>query len=791
MMNRAFTLVTLILLSISVFGNTDRYRLILNSDPATTITIAWDQISGTNPVVHYGLTDQGTNHSAYTLSKTVDRSISYRGMDNQFARLTGLMADTVYYFVIHDSQGTSQRFWFRTAPDDLSRLSFIAGGDSRNNRTPRQNANELVSKLKPHAVFFGGDMTDDDNSSQWQDWMDDWQLTTSADGRMIPIVAARGNHEGSTSIYNLFDTPTSDSYYALTFGDDLIRAYTLNSEISVSGNQRTWLENDLDNNTQVRWKMAQYHKPMRPHTSSKSEGNAEYTAWAQLFYSKGVRVVVDCDSHTAKTTWPVRPYGGPGSDEGFIQDNICGTVYTGEGCWGAPLRNNNDDKTWTRNSGSFNQFKLIFVDTSRIELRTIKVDNASSVGSVSNNNPFSLPVALDVWSPSNGAVVTLLPAASFAKTDIEFYANTPTDYLSGNNLTLGVDILSPAGAIDSVDFYVDGVLSFTDFAAPFELTGNYLNGQYHIEAVATDTNGIIDHEDIIINVGSYSKTISLPIHSGDDDVEETQSGVIYNSSSDLEMMYDDFEFVSGTPNAFQKIGLRFQNVSIPKGAKVDSAYIQFRSDETDSDPAFFVISAEDADHSAVFEDSPTANVSGRVKVPYSVNWNPPAWTSTGQSGVAQRTPQLDSLLQLVINRANWVQGNSISFMIEGTGVSLTDEDAKRVADSYEGNNPPILVFTYSYEVQSNIGIRERAMPEVTIYPNPLNKGYLTVRISYKDSVILEILDMNGKKVYEGRHNCHDEFIRFKPSLPDSGVYILNVYSKGKQLIATKKFIHEK
>jgi len=109
----------------------------------------------------------------------------------------------------------------------------------------------------------------------------------------------------------------------------------------------------------------------------------------------------------AKTTWPIIPSYGAGSDEGFIRDDCNGTVYTGEGCWGAPTRPNNDDKAWTRNSGSFNQFKWIFVDQNNIEFRTIQVDNANSVGQVSDNNIFQPPANLDIWNPSNGSVVII------------------------------------------------------------------------------------------------------------------------------------------------------------------------------------------------------------------------------------------------------------------------------------------------------------------------------------------------------------------------------------------------
>ena len=383
------------------FSDTDKYRIIVTDDPSTKITIAWNQgVLGSNPIVYYDTVDHGTNHNLYTFTKTEDRVVSYKGMDNRFVRLTGLSPNTNYYFIIKDSQSTSQRFWFRTAPNDTSRLSIIAGGDSRNNRGPRQNANLLVSKLKPHAVLFGGDMTDTETNIEWQEWFDDWQLTTASDGRMFPIVPTNGNHElESNAVYNLFDTPNENVYYAVTFGDDLLRTYTLNTEISMFGDQKTWLESDLAASANLTWKMAQYHRPMRPHTASKPEGNTQYSAWAQLFYDEGVRLVVECDSHMSKTTFPIMPSSDSGNEEGFVIEPLSGTIYTGEGCWGAPLRPDDDDKSWTRKSGSFNQFKLVFIDSEKIELRTIKVDNANSVGEVNNSDPFNLPANLDVFTP--------------------------------------------------------------------------------------------------------------------------------------------------------------------------------------------------------------------------------------------------------------------------------------------------------------------------------------------------------------------------------------------------------
>jgi hypothetical protein len=88
------------------YANSDKYRLVIVDNPSTKITIAWNQISGNTPTVYYDTIDHGTNISLYNFSKTEDRAISYRGMDNRFARLAGLLPNTNYYFVIADDHPT-------------------------------------------------------------------------------------------------------------------------------------------------------------------------------------------------------------------------------------------------------------------------------------------------------------------------------------------------------------------------------------------------------------------------------------------------------------------------------------------------------------------------------------------------------------------------------------------------------------------------------------------------------------------------------------------------------------
>ncbi len=398
---------------ISVSTSTEKYRLTWREDPSTTMVVGWTQVRGTNPVVHYGPTDLGLNYSSYPSSKAVDRTVSSKGMDNRYARLTGLQPDTAYYFVIKDSEGVSERYWFKTAPNDpTTRLSIVAGGDSRNNRTPRQNANRMVAKIRPHAVLFGGDMTSSSSSSQWKNWLNDWQLTIGSDGRMIPVVAARGNHESSNDVRDMLDIPTGagGEYYALSFGGNLMRTYTLNTEITPGGTQGRWLAGDLAaNSASHTWAVAQYHRATRPHQSGKSEQNDQYEAWSKPFYTHAVQLVMESDSHVVKRTWPIKPSTGTGSDEGFVRadSDPKRAVYVGEGCWGAPIRSANDSKSWTRAAGSFNQFKWLWIDQNKIELRTLKVDEVSSVGQVNDANMFSLDLGTSLWSPAGGSVVTI------------------------------------------------------------------------------------------------------------------------------------------------------------------------------------------------------------------------------------------------------------------------------------------------------------------------------------------------------------------------------------------------
>lgn len=171
----------------------------------------------------------------------------------------------------------------------------------------------------------------------------------------------------------------------------------------------------------------------------------------------------------------------------------------------------------------------------------------------------------------------------------------------------------------------------------------------------------------IMNLTSLNRSIST----GTDDAEEYVpggTGVIGSidlTSSDLEIMLD------GTKK--QMVGVRFQNINIPKGSQIVSANIQFAT-KGDKDPILgnAYIFAQDADNPATFS-STSFDLTSRAKLVDSVLWvgnTSPTWglTAAGTAGPEQRTPAITSLVQSLVNRTNWASGNAMAMFLTGTGV---------------------------------------------------------------------------------------------------------------------------
>ena len=226
-----------------------------------------------------------------------------------------------------------------------------------------------------------------------------------------------------------------------------------------------------------------------------------------------------------------------------------------------------------------------------------------------------------------------------------------------------------------------GTTSFADANAASTSASFSVAGDYVLRLSATDTE-LSASDTVTVHVlpqGTATVgTATSAVAAGSDDAEESPSGSVDLTSSDLEVVTDG--------SKVQTVGLRFPGVAVPKGAQVTAASIQFQTDEVTTAAASVKIQAQAADNPATFTIT-SKNVSSRARTSAAATWTPPAWSTTGARGVAQRTPDLTQLAQELVNRPGWDSGNAMAFVLTGSGT--------RTAEAFEGTGAPTLEITYS------------------------------------------------------------------------------------------------
>ena len=223
-----------------------------------------------------------------------------------------------------------------------------------------------------------------------------------------------------------------------------------------------------------------------------------------------------------------------------------------------------------------------------------------------------------------------------------------------------------------------GIATFASPTQPVTDISFSVAGSYTLELSAFDGE-LTSADTVDVTVQDLPVILELPITTGNDDVEQTLTKVDRSSKS-LEMVMD------GTMS--QVVGLRFQGVTIPRGAAISSAYVQFTTERVTltPTPAQLRISGEASDNAAAF--NPAHSISSRPATRAAVAWAPAAWKIPHEEGPDQRTPNLKGIVQEVTSRPGWNPGNSMVLTITGTGC--------RTATSYEKKRTSAakLVVTY-------------------------------------------------------------------------------------------------
>jgi hypothetical protein len=223
-------------------------------------------------------------------------------------------------------------------------------------------------------------------------------------------------------------------------------------------------------------------------------------------------------------------------------------------------------------------------------------------------------------------------------------------YAGGSSLdeAFGLD-LSPAG-----DAVIVGRTQSSDFITSSGAYDPGYNGTQ--DAFALRLNGLGTPP-----AGTVDATVALP---SDDAEELNKTGVMDLDNTDLKLV---------RRSGAQTIGLRFQNITIPPASTILKATLEFTADEDDMETTVLTFHAQDVDAAPTF--SVTArDISTRTVTTAFGEWNPvQAWNNIGD---AYETPDLSAPVQEVVDRSSWTPGNSLAFIITGTG--------RRVAVSHEG-----------------------------------------------------------------------------------------------------------
>jgi sugar lactone lactonase YvrE len=130
-----------------------------------------------------------------------------------------------------------------------------------------------------------------------------------------------------------------------------------------------------------------------------------------------------------------------------------------------------------------------------------------------------------------------------------------------------------------------------------------------------------------------------------------------------------------TPAKPVTVGLRLQNLNIPKDATITNAVVSFISSNNYSDNLNLTVKGVAADNAATFSASnnpgtvPTTSAGASFGVDYPWQWRAVDWT-----------PTLTSIVQEIVNRPLWQAGNSLAVVIADNGTPSTSH---RGVDSYD------------------------------------------------------------------------------------------------------------
>lgn len=415
------------------------------SDPTTTQTITWRTIS-TNQKGYVQYRAKGTSTwtvspdvSPKTLTSGTGDTTVTTGTENIYSTtLTGLNPGTTYEYQVVgvDSANvpkTSSTNTFKTEVKNNISSKFIVFGDSQSGipanpeYTPWNNTVTEAFKQNPDANFIinMGDLVEiGQNYQHWNNWF------SAASGVVtnIPEMPVQGNHEtyqdnnfasaAPKDFTNQFSVPENGpsghigQTYSYNYGN--IHFVVLDSQEdeeapgkdSFLQDQASWLENDLNKNTQ-KWTIVMFHKT--PYYNKQTRNNpAVKDIFTPIIEKHHVDIVFNGHDHGISRTYPM-------NGDNYYTDYSKGTVYYVTGRSGNKYYTDLNKKIWDAtfiDCQDSPSYEVVNVTNGKLTIDAYKYNTIDTSATNKQNVLYSTPTKVDSFTidkdtPANSTKLTL------------------------------------------------------------------------------------------------------------------------------------------------------------------------------------------------------------------------------------------------------------------------------------------------------------------------------------------------------------------------------------------------
>jgi len=635
----------------------------------------------------------------------------------------GLSADTRYYYAVGSSGqtlgGGDADHFFVTAPVPGTRKAFRAWvlGDSGTKNDSARAVRDAYFSFTGGAptglwLMLGDNAYPDGTDADYQAAVFDMYPQMLRQSVLWPTL---GNHDGHTAdsatqtgpYYDIFTLPGAgqsggvpsgtEAYYSFDYANvHFICLDSYDSDRTPSGAMLIWLEQDLAATTQD-WIVAFWHHPPYSKGSHDSDSESSLVEMREnalpILEAGGVDLVLSGHSHSYERSFLLDGHYGTSStlSSAMIKDPGDGRLE-GTGAYQKPTVGPAAHEgavyivagsSGQRSGGPLNHPAMFL---SLDSLGSVVLD----VNQGSDSNQEEIDIRFLNSAGQQADHLTILKGT----------AGPPVPPLAPGNLTAvasggtQIDLTWSDNSTNESGFGIerspDGTSGWAQVAAVERSVTRYrdaglsLSTTYFYRVRAFNAAGSSDCSNV---AGATTpdqppvEIVEVRVSAGTDDAEQGASSTNL-TSSDLELTVD------GASN--QTVGTRFNDVTVPNGAVIVGAYVQFEVDEISSTATTLTIAGQAADNAPTFT-SASGNISSRPRTSARTPWTPPAWTSVGAAGPDQRTPDLTALIQEIVDRPGWASGRSLVIIITGDGAG------KRVARAYNGDpaGAPLLHVEYS------------------------------------------------------------------------------------------------